>query len=226
MERRSRMLIKGLASVALAMMAVALAVEPAWLAEKTEEFKPLFNGKDLTGWDGDSRLWRVENGEIVGSTEGVKIEHNTFLSTKEAYSDFILKAKVKLRNHNSGIQFRSEQHPDYVVGGYQADIAEQTYFGMLYEEKKRGIMDYWKSMTPEEQAKTQTNVKQGDWNEYEIICEGDSVKLILNGNVTCDITDPEGAKTGIIALQLHAGPAMEVRFKDISIKDLKAEKKG
>lgn len=226
MERRSGILITGFASLVLALLAATLAVEPAWLAEKTEEFKPLFNGKDLTGWDGDSRLWRVENGEIVGSTEGVTIEHNTFLSTKESYSDFILKAKVKLRNHNSGIQFRSEQQPDYVVAGYQADIAEQTYFGMLYEEKKRGIMEYWKAMTPEEQAKTQTYVKQGDWNEYEIICEGDHVKLILNGHVTCDITDPEGAKTGIIALQLHAGPAMEVRFKDISIKDLKPEKKG
>ena len=226
MERRSTFALQGLAVVALAALAAALVVEPALLAEKEKGFAPLFNGKDLTGWDGDSRLWRVENGEIVGSTEGVTIEHNTFLSIKKTYSDFILKAKVKLRNHNSGIQFRSEQQPDYVVAGYQADVAEQTYFGMLYEEKGRGIMEYWKAMTPEDQAKTQTYVKQSDWNEYEIICEGDRVKLVLNGHVTCDITDPEGAKTGIIALQLHAGPAMEVRFKDISIKDLKAEKKG
>jgi hypothetical protein len=188
-----------------------------------EEFVPLFNGKDLDGWDGDPRLWKVEDGQIVGSTDGVTIEHNTFLSTKKEYSDFVLRAKVKLRNHNSGIQFRSEQLPDYVAAGYQADIAEATYFGMLYEEKKRGIMDYWKAMSPEQQAETQTWVKKDDWNQYEITCKGDHVKLVLNGHTTCDIVDPEGAKKGIIALQLHAGPEMEVRFKDIEIKALASE---
>jgi hypothetical protein len=203
-------------------MALLALSSPAFAEEA--EFVPLFNGKDLEGWDGDLRLWKVENGEIVGSTDGITIDHNTFLSTKEEYSDFVLRAKVKLRNHNSGIQFRSEQLPDYVAAGYQADIAEATYFGMLYEEKKRGIMDYWKAMSPEAQAETQTWVKKGDWNEYEITCKGDHIKLVLNGHTTCDIVDPDGAKKGIIALQLHAGPEMEVRFKDIEIKNLSAEK--
>lgn len=205
----------------------ALALLPfLTLAAHAEEevFVPLFNGEDLTGWDGDPRLWKVENGEIVGSTDGVTIEHNTFLSTKKEYSDFVLRAKVKLRNHNSGIQFRSEQHPDYVAAGYQADIAEATYYGMLYEEKKRGIMDYWKAMSPEQQAETQTWVKKDDWNQYEITCKGDQITLVLNGHTTCDIVDPEGAKKGIIALQLHAGPEMEVRFKDIEIRDLSSGK--
>lgn len=190
-------------------------------AAGSEGFTPLFNGKDLTGWKGDPRLWKVADGAIVGSTDGVKIEHNTFLfyDTKQ-FSDFVLRAKVKLRNHNSGIQFRSEQRPDYVAAGYQADVAEKTYYGMLYEEQKRGIMDYWKAMPPEKQAETQTWVKQGDWNEYEITCEGDHVKLVLNGHVTCEIDDPAGAKSGYIALQLHAGPEMQVSFKDIEIKEL------
>ncbi|NUM54064.1 MAG: DUF1080 domain-containing protein [Candidatus Hydrogenedentes bacterium] len=186
-----------------------------------EGFTPLFNGKDLTGWKGDPRLWKVADGAIVGSTDGVKIEKNTFLFYEpKQFTDFVLKAKVKLRNHNSGIQFRSEMRPDFVAAGYQADIAEQTYFGMLYEEQKRGIMDYWKAMSPEKQAETQTWVKQGDWNEYEITCQGPHIKMVLNGHVTCEIDDLAGARKGYIALQLHTGPDMMVSFKDIEIKEL------
>src|SRR5512132_3780544 len=84
-------------------------------------FKPLFNGRNLDGWDGDPRLWKVVDGEIVGSTEGVTLEHNSFLITKRSYGDFIFRAQMKLRNHNSGIQFRSQALPDWVVGGYQMD---------------------------------------------------------------------------------------------------------
>lgn len=212
-------------SVGVTLLLVAAIMAPRINAEAPEGFTALFNGADLSGWDGDPDLWRVENGEIIGSTDDKKIEHNTFLSTNKEYADFILKAKVKLRNHNSGIQFRSEQMPDYVVAGYQADIAEKTYFGMLYEEKKRGFMPYWEPMPQAEKDAIQAVVKQGDWNEYEILAEGDHIKMTLNGKVTCDIQDPDGAKKGIIALQLHAGNPMEVRFKDIYIKELKKDDK-
>ncbi len=205
--------------VVLSCMVGVLSVVPG--AGAADGFTPLFNGKDLSGWKGDPRLWKVADGVIVGSTDGVKIDKNTFLfyETKQ-YADFVLRAKVKLRNGNSGIQFRSEQRPEFVAAGYQADIAEQTYFGMLYEEQKRGIMDYWKAMSPEKQAETQTWVKKDDWNEYEISCVGDKVTMVLNGKVTCDIVDPAGAKSGYIALQLHVGPDMLVSFKDIEIKEL------
>ena len=192
----------------------------AQAAPDSEGFEPLFNGKDLTGWKGDPRLWSVEDGTILGSTEGVEIEHNTFLSTEKSYSDFVLRVKVKLRNHNSGIQFRSEQRDDYVVAGYQADVAEQTYFGMLYEEKLRSIMPYWNEYTQEERDKINGLAKAGDWNEYEITCQGDKITMVLNGYTTCDIVDPDGAKEGIIALQLHTGAPMKVYFKDLYIKDL------
>src|SRR5438270_14012567 len=94
-----------------------------------EGFKPLFNGKDLSGWDGDPRLWSVRDGMIVGSTEGVSLKDNSFLISKQSYDNFILRAEVKLRNHNSGIQFRSEALPNWVVRGYQADMAEDNYWG-------------------------------------------------------------------------------------------------
>ncbi|MCF7849388.1 MAG: DUF1080 domain-containing protein [Kiritimatiellales bacterium] len=184
-------------------------------------FVPLFNGKNLDGWHGDPQLWKAENGVIVGSTtEENPLKQNSFLSTKKSYGDFILRIKVKLGNHNSGVQFRSEQRDDYVVAGYQADVAEKKYFGMLYKEKSGGIMAYWKALTPEEQQKIHAASKQGDWNEYEITCRGDRIKMTLNGYVTCDIQDPEGAKDGVIALQLHKGGPMQASFKDIYIREL------
>jgi hypothetical protein len=184
-------------------------------------FKPVFNGKNLKGWDGDEKLWSVDDGAILGSTHGNKIKKNTFLSTKKSYGDFVLRVKTKLENGNSGIQFRSEQRDNYVVAGYQADLAEKTYFGMLYEEQKRGIMPYWKALSPEEQAAIHATGKQGDWNQFEVTCKGDHIKIVLNGKTTLDFKDPEGAKEGIIALQLHVGPDMRVWFKDIEIKELK-----
>lgn len=191
-----------------------------------EGFKPLFNGKDLTGWTGDVRLWSVKDGEIVGSTHGTKIKHNTFLRTDKEYGDFELRLKVLLENGNSGIQFRSEVHDDFVIKGYQADVAEKTYSGMLYEEGKRGIMEYWKALSPEEQAKIHGSAKQGEWNEYVITCIGDHLTFTLNGYKTLDLKDPEGAKSGVFALQLHTGPDMRVRFKDIEIREIPSKHGG
>lgn len=193
-------------------------------ADVPEGFMSLFNGKDLSGWHGDSRLWRVENGEIVGSTDGVSIQKNSFLICDKEFGDFVLRVKVKLRNHNSGIQFRSQELADFAVKGYQADIAEKDYFGMLYEEQGRGFFPYWKALTDAQRAEINQIGKVGEWNEYEIFCEGDHIRMTLNGKVVCDIQDPEGAKRGVIALQLHSGPPMEVRFKDIYIRVLNGAK--
>ena len=206
------------------LLAVGLMSCATSYANAPEGFTALFNGKDLSGWQGDSRLWKVKDGVIIGNTEGVKLEHNTFLMTEKKYSDFVLRVKVKLRNHNSGVQFRSEVKEDYAAKGYQADVAEATYFGMLYEEQGRGILPYWNALSDQERADIFKAAKTGDWNEYEITCEGDHVKMVLNGKVTLDFQDPEGAKEGIIGLQLHAGPGMEVEFKDIYIKDLTPKK--
>ena len=207
-------------------LAVALLLAAAGTGLKADEseFRALFNGQDLSGWSGDEALWRVENGEIVGSTHGVTLEKNTFLAFEEEFDDFVLKLKVKLINGNSGIQFRSDRHPEHVMGGYQADVAEKTYFGMLYEEKKRGILPYWNELNDEERAAIHDAGKLGEWNEYEITCKGDRVKMVLNGKTTLDFEDPDGAKQGYIGLQLHTGPEMEVRFKDIEIKVLEKKK--
>jgi Domain of Unknown Function (DUF1080) len=178
-------------------------------------FVPLFNGKNLDGWDGDPRLWSVKDGMIVGSTDGVSLEHNEFLISKKTYSNFILRADMKLRNHNSGIQFRSQALPEWVVAGYQADAAENNYWGCLYEEKgKRGVMvNGWKD-------KGEKVVKLKDWNTYEILCDGDHIQIKLNGLVTADLHDSV-SPSGVIAMQLHRGPPMQAYFRNIEIKILK-----
>src|SRR5690349_22478860 len=100
-----------------------------------EGFRPLFNGRNLDGWSGDPRFWSVRDGMIVGSTEKAKLPHNEFLISKQSFGNFILRAECRLRNHNSGIQFRSEALPDWVVRGYQADMAADNYWGNIYDEK-------------------------------------------------------------------------------------------
>jgi len=195
--------------VALAFGCVATAAE--------EGFKPLFDGKTLDGWSGDPDLWSVEDGAIAGTTDVKSAKRNTFLATKKTYKNFILKAKFKLRNHNSGIQVRSKQHADYRVTGYQPDIAESRFMGILYEEGGRGIL------VNVDAKKVNPVVKKGDWNEYVITCDGPKITIVLNGLTTVDYTEKDAAKgatEGVIAFQLHAGPKMKVSFKDIQIKEL------
>ncbi len=202
--------------------AIALLTAIGAAAQSSEGFVPLFNGKDLEGWQGDKELWKIADGVIVGSTHEKTLTANSFLSTEKSYTDFVLRVKVKLENHNSGIQFRSEQLPEFAVAGYQADVAEKVYFGMLYEERKRGILPYWNALSQGERDAINGLDKKGEFNQFEITAQGNRVKISVNGTLTCDFDDPEGAKSGIIALQLHAGPPMRVSFKDIEIKDLSA----
>ena len=185
-------------------------------AQAEKGFEPLFDGKTLNGWQGDPELWSVEQGVIVGSTEGRKLKHNSFLSTTKTYKNFILKLKFKLRNHNSGVQVRSRQGDDYVVTGYQADIAEKRYMGILYEEKGRGILA---DVKPEEVAK---HVDPDGWNEQVITCNGPRIQIELNGRTTVNYTEKSdvGATEGVIAFQVHVGPEMKVWFKDVRIKEL------
>ncbi len=203
--------------LAIAVVALGWLVRPGAWAQEESGFVPLFDGKTLNGFVGDPQLWRVEDGQIVGSTDGKRIRHNSFLATRKKFRNFILKVKFKLRNHNSGIQFRSQLLPNYVVRGYQADIAERRYMGILYEERGRGILA---DVDPE---KVKQFYKPGQWNQYTIVAQGPRIRLYLNGHLTVDYVeeDPKrGAQEGIIAFQLHTGPAMEVRFKDILIKEL------
>lgn len=203
---------KLLASVVL----VTFMVQSDSALQADDGFRPLFDGKTLDGWVGDPRLWSVRDGMIVGTTDEHAIKTNTFLSTEKPYENFVLRLKFKLRNHNSGVQIRSRQLDDFVVAGYQADIADKRFMGILYEERGRGILQ---DVDP---AVVGPHVKEGDWNEYVITADGPHITQVLNGHTTVDYTEEsdEGATKGIIALQLHVGPKMQASFKDIEIKEL------
>jgi putative membrane-bound dehydrogenase-like protein len=177
-----------------------------------ENAKEFFNGKDLTGWDGDKKLWTVENGELVGKT-ATGLKRNNFLKSAMEVADFRLSVKVKLvpNKENSGIQFRSVPLPDGEMRGPQADVGA-GWWGKLYEESGRGLL------AKEDHAKS---VKVDDWNEYVVEAKGDTVKTWINGQPCVNLTDPKIAKRGVIAFQIHAGGPMEVRFKEIKLEVLK-----
>jgi putative heme-binding domain-containing protein len=175
-----------------------------------ENAKDLFNGTDLTGWDGDPKLWRVEGGEIVGKTSGLK--RNEFLKSQMIADDFRLTLKVKLtpNKENSGIQFRSEPVKGGEVKGPQADVGA-GWWGKLYEEHGRGLL--WKESG-------EKHVKPEEWNEYVIEAVGPKVRTLINGTLCVDLDDPKLSRRGLFAFQLHSGGAMEVRYKDLKLEVL------
>jgi hypothetical protein len=206
-------------------ISVAAAQTPNVLTrqEKADGFVLLFNGTDLNGWEGDPALWSVQNGAIVGLSDGHPFTVNTFLIHKGTFANFILKGDIKLRNHNSGIQFRSVQLPGagWMVKGLQADASEvgpeKSAWGNLYDERGRGRNAM---KTPDEGWLIAKNlVHHQDWNTYEILADGDHIRFTFNGAVTIDMHDHE-TMSGIIALQLHAGEPMRVEFRNLKIKQL------
>jgi hypothetical protein len=178
----------------------------------------LFNGKDLTGWDtrGVEGLWSVQNGEIVGKT-ATGLKQNEFLSSRLIVGDFRLTLKAKLvpNTENSGIQIRSERvtgKQAHEMRGCQVDMG-QGWWGKLYEESGRGLL--W---PPKGQQKSYDQfVNKGEWNTYEILAVGNKIRTALNGNLCVDLEDDKIAKSGVIALQVHSGGPMEVRFKDLEL---------
>ncbi len=176
-----------------------------------------FNGKDLTGWQGLEKYWSVKDGAIIGSTNGGKIDHNTFLCSKARYKDFELTFKVRLKggDGNSGVQIRSEilDKEQLTCKGPQADIAAD-HWGSLYGENFGG------SMKDADNAAVEKVLKKDDFNDYSIKVVGKHCTIKLNGLTTVDQDFDKMPEDGIIAWQLHAGYVMEVTFKDIKFTDL------
>jgi len=216
-------------------------------------FKSLFNGKDLAGWEGRPEHWSVEDGAITGkTTKEHPAKGNNFLiwrpdGTNGLVNNFELRLSYRIVPDgekgfgNSGIQYRSKDFGNFVVGGYQADFeAGKTYSGILYEERMDGILAQrgQKTVVKTVDGKTkvevagsvgdskeiQSKIKDKDWNEYVVIAKGNHLQHFINGVQTVDVTDEregdKGAKSGVLALQLHAGDPMTVQFKNIRIKKL------
>lgn len=180
----------------------------------------LFDGKSFEGWEGDTeKMFRIEDGAIVGGSLKEKIPNNAFLTSKKSYKDFVLRLKFKLlgKDPNAGVQIRSERIPDHhEMIGYQADMG-QKYWGCLYDESRRR-----KVLAQADLKLLERIVKPNDWNTYEIRCEGKRVVLKLNGEVTVDYTEPDDTikQEGLIGLQIHSGAPSEAWYKDITIEVL------
>jgi hypothetical protein len=209
------------------------------------DFKDLFNGKDLTGWQGDESIWRVEDGAITGqTTPDTKLPANTFLIwTGGEVDDFHLEAEFRLEgDNNSGVQYRSQRNPDKSKGkfsiiGYQADIhAAPNYTGMLYDEGGRGIAaerGQQATLGPDNAKEVKKlgvslePVKLDQWNKLEVTAQGNRLIHKINGEQTIELidTDPKNAESkGLLALQVHAGKPMKVQFRSIKLKPLKPAK--
>ena len=227
-----------------------LAADSQCAPPESDDMKCLFNGKDLTGWDGDPRLWSVKDGVIRGeTTDENKANGNTFLICKEGdLKDFELRLSFRVSTqNNSGIQYRSKHitekaRNEWVVRGYQHEIRNSNKLpsvaGFIYEEGgKRGRMCLVgeKAVWGEDGKKEITDTlideagfaklfKVDDWNDVVIIAKGSHLQHYMNGRLILDCTDnhPELTKPeGIIALQLHAGAPMWTEYKNIRLKKIK-----
>ena len=179
----------------------------------------LFDGKSLEGWEGDTKVWRVQDGAIVGgSMEGNA--RNEFLATKKPYKNFVLRLEYKLTGTegfvNGGVQFHSKRAEEHEMIGYQADIGG-GYSGCLNNELRKpqflGVAD---------RKLVNSIEKPGDWNRYEIRVEGPRVQLSINGTKTSEYTekDPAVPLEGLIGLQIHGNCKAVISFRKIEIETL------
>lgn len=219
-------------------------------ADDEAGFKPIFNGKDLTGWEGRPGWWFVEDGAITCRSSADKPGDKThYLMWRGGQpGDFELRFDYKLEGAaaNSGVQFRSKEVPDWDTSGYQADIESgDQWTGCLFEHTRGGIAmrgekvfiakDGKKTVEPlSNQAGQDTTiaklsaellkkVKKGDWNFYVVRAKGAHVSLWINGVKMTEVTDMQegiAARSGVIALQMHQGPPMRVQFKNLRLKML------
>ncbi len=206
-------------------------------ADDEAGFKSIFNGRDLQGWSGKNGFWHVEDGAITGRTTPENpTQGNTFLLWQGGdLDDFVLRAKFRIEGGNSGIQVRSEHLGNYVVKGYQADIdAAGSWLGTCYGEKFGGVLaprgtkskltgdKPQTSPLGEDVVKFLDSLNPQEWNEYEIVAQGNRLIQKLNGREVAEVLDErsEATRSGILALQLHAGPPMKVQFKDVRLKRL------
>jgi hypothetical protein len=201
-------------------------------------FKYIFNGKDLTNWEGDSKYWSVEDGALTGVTDGT-LKRNSFIIWRGGtVKNFEMRVQVKItKNGNSGLQYRSAPLPDVgpdVLTGYQCDVVQNRndYNGMLYEERGRRIISH-----TGEKVVVDTNgqpwvvgsvpgVKEfaaDEWHDYRVLVVGNHHQHWIDGVLTTDVVDHDeiGRRLeGLVGVQVHVGPPMKVQYRNWRIKHL------
>ncbi len=213
-------------------------------AEKEDGFVPMFNGKDLDGWEGEAGFWSVEDGAITGITSPENpVKLATYLMWRgEPAADFELRFAYRIESGNSGVQFRSRELENWDIAGYQADFDLQNQWtGCLYDcnshradpNRVIGPVGQKVAIDPDgkrvlspvaDRKELLKQVKKHDWNDYHVIARGPMITLKINGVVMSQVVDHERGKAhaeGIFAIQLHGGEPMKVQVKDIRLKRFK-----
>ena len=221
-------------------------VYPEYEPDDDAGFVPIFDGKSLAGWDGDTTFWRAENGAITGETTPQKVvKTNSFLIWRGGVvRDFELKVEFRISGTNSGIQYRSVELPDvgkWVLKGYQADIDfGGEYLGNIHDERgrkpghvvlaKRGMVTrisegpkYKTLGSIADSTLLRGVVNVNGWNRYHIIARGPVLMQIINGQlmaVTIDEDTKNAVPEGLLGFQMHVGPPFKIEYRNILYKKL------
>ncbi|MCL5099320.1 MAG: DUF1080 domain-containing protein [Candidatus Omnitrophica bacterium] len=197
---------------ALLVCATAFAADDGW--------RPLFNGKDLDGWQqlNGRAKYEAKDGAIVGTS--VPNSPNSFLCTLKEYGDFELEFDVKVdKDLNSGVQIRSHCKPNGRVNGYQVEIAIGGFSGGIYDEARRG--KFLNQQEPTDEIKDL--LKENEWNHYRVICRGDRIQTWVNGVQVTDLEDSM-TRTGFIGLQVHGvgnrTDPLQVQWRNLRLREL------
>ncbi len=183
----------------------------------------LFDGTSFAGWEGDTaKMWKIEDGAIVGGSLTEKVQKNDFLCTTEPFGNFDLRLKFKLEGTegfvNSGVQFHSVRatDPPNEMVGYQADLGN-GWWGGLYDETRRN-----KTLALIDSSKAAAAVKPGEWNDYRVRAQNGHIQIFINDVKTVDYTEEDASipQSGLIGFQIHGGGKALVRFKDIYLEKL------
>lgn len=208
------------------------------------KFVQIFDGLTLKGWEGNPKLWSVEDGAIVGRTDADDpIPHNSFLIWREGLLDnFELKLEFMINGGNSGIQYRAFEKPSewgpFVLGGLQADFESgEQHTGGLYGERSRRILarrgekvEIGANGKPVvvgsvgDPVELQSHIDLDGWNRFHIIARDNHYIHKINGHVMVDVidNDPNAPLSGLLGLQVHRGPPMTVKFRNLRLKRLES----
>ncbi len=213
-------------------------------------FVPIFDGKSLSGWDGDPKYWRVENGRIVGEvTEETILQRNSFLIWRGGKpGDFELMVEYRVTPQgNSGINYRSVQLSDapWSLAGYQADIdgarhdlrpPRRRYTGQAYEERGRRFLALRGQVvrigagaspvllgTIDDADVLEKAINDEGWNRYHLVIKGNTLAHFLNGRLMSLVFDEDlknRRKNGLIGVQVHTGPPHKIEYRKLLLKIL------
>ena len=184
--------------------------------------RSMFDGKTFAGWEGDPKIWRVEDGCITGGSLTETVKQNEFVATTRDYTNFIIRFKIKLTGTNgfinSGFQIRSQRVPNSSeMAGYQCDFGDPDWWGAVYDESRRN-----KVLSPSNMTAIGPAIRRNDWNDYVIRADGPRITTWINGVMGTDYreADPAIPQTGKLGIQLHSGGKAVVQVRNIAIEEL------